>query len=275
MPNSMLETSHGRIALTDTGGSGPAVLMLHGNSSCRHAFKNQFAAPFATGYRMIAFDLPGHGESDDADDPPRTYTIPAYADLTMEIMARLGVDRAATLGWSLGGHVGLELMARWPGLAGLMIVGTPPVAPRPDAIAAAFQPSDLMDLAGKERFTPADAGAYATAMYGAAGARDRRLRDAVHRADGRARRHMMEAALAGNGTDGKRVAETSATPLAIVSGGDEPFVDNTGLAKIEYAALWRNTICILPKTGHAPFLEIPDRFNGLFQSFLTDLSHTP
>lgn len=275
MPDSMLQTSHGRIALTDTAGSGPAVLMLHGNSSCRHAFKNQFAAPFAAGYRMLAFDLPGHGESDDADDPPRTYTIPAYADLTMEIVTRLGIDRAAILGWSLGGHIGLELMARWPGLAGLMIVGTPPVAPRPNAIAAAFRPSDLMDLAGKERFTPADAEAYANAMYGAAGARDRRLRDAVRRADGRARRYMMEAALSGKGVDGRRIAETSIKPLAIVSGGDEPFVDNAGLAKIRYAALWRNTVCILPKTGHAPFLQDSDRFNGFFRSFLADLFYAP
>ncbi len=271
MADSMLRTSHGRIAMTDTEGSRPAVLMLHGNSSCRHVFAAQFAAPFAARYRMIAFDLPGHGESDDAEDPPRTYTIPGYADLTKEILAALGIPRAAILGWSLGGHIGLEILARWDQLAGLMIVGTPPVAPHPDAIAAAFVPSRLMALAGKEKFTPADAEAYAEAMYGGTGPVNGRLREAVHRADGRARRYMMDAAMGAIGADGRRAAETATVPLAVVSGGKEPFVDNAELEKIRYSSLWRGMVCILPDAGHAPFLETPEKFNDLFEAFLAEI----
>lgn len=270
MADSMLVTSHGRIAMTDSAGSGPAVLMLHGNSSCRHAFVEQFSAPFAAAYRMVAFDLPGHGESDDADDPRRTYTIPGYADLTMEVLAALDIRCAAILGWSLGGHIGLEIMARWPQLAGLMIVGTPPVAPSPDAIAAAFLPSGPMTLAGKEHFTGEDVEAYTKTMYGGAPLSDR-LRDAVRRADGRARRYMMEAAYNAEGVDGRFVAETSNILLAVVSGANEPFVNNAELTEINYASLWRDEICILADAGHAPFLETPQNFNALFQAFLADL----
>jgi pimeloyl-ACP methyl ester carboxylesterase len=43
-----------------------------------------------------------------------------------EFLALIGVDRAVVFGWSLGGHIGLEMVSRFPGMLGLMITGTPP-----------------------------------------------------------------------------------------------------------------------------------------------------
>ena len=247
-------------------------MLIHGNSSCRHAFAGFYRGEIAGRCRLIAFDLPGHGASDDAAEPERTYSIPAYADLAIEILDRLGVTRAAVLGWSLGGHVGLELMARWPGLTGLAIVGTPPIAPNADAIAAGFRASPLMALAGKEHFSETEALAYARATCGAeAIRRDKRLVEAVRRTDGRARSWMMRRALEGAGVDGRAVAEAGRTPLAIVSGADEPFVDNDYLAGLARALLWRRGIHLVAGAGHAPFLEAPAAFDRLLTAFLSDV----
>ena len=87
------------------------MLLIHGNSACKEIFARQFESRLTQGYRLIAFDLPGHGASADAAEPQRTYNIPWwYADVALEVLQRFGVDHLAVFGWSLGGHVGIELL---------------------------------------------------------------------------------------------------------------------------------------------------------------------
>ncbi len=268
-----LATSHGTVAVVDSGATAQALLLIHGNSMCWQAFAGQFDSPLAARYRMIAFDLPGHGASADARDPERSYSIPAYAELAQEVLDALGVNAGAALGWSLGGHVGLELMARWRGLCGLMIVGTPPVSPGPDALSEAFLASPLMAFAGQRDAAPAEADAYARACCGPAIERMSAVRAMARRTDGRARWYMMRHAMAGLGIDARRIAETSPIPLAVVIGDDDPFVSRRYLLSLRYAGLWRDAVQVMEGCGHAPFLDRPREFNALLASFLADAMH--
>jgi pimeloyl-ACP methyl ester carboxylesterase len=103
-------TSHGDLAVEETGKSGMAVLLIHGNSSCRGVFRHQMQGRLAATYRLIAFDLPGHGKSSDAPHPMRSYTRPGLADAAMELLEKLRVTEAVVFGWSLGGHIGIEMV---------------------------------------------------------------------------------------------------------------------------------------------------------------------
>lgn len=100
---STLATSHGNIAFKESSGSGPAVLFIHGNSACKEVFDLQLDGASGHRYRMIAFDLPGHGESSDAPEPEHSYHIAAYADVALMLLEHLGARRCAVVGWSLGG----------------------------------------------------------------------------------------------------------------------------------------------------------------------------
>ena len=257
----------------DNGVAAPAVLLIHGNSMCWQAFTGQFESPLAQRYRMIAFDLPGHGASANARDPERSYSIPAYAELALEILDSLGIREGAILGWSLGGHIGLEIMSHWSGLRGLIIVGTPPVAPTPAALADAFAPTPLMAFAGQEEASPHEAEAYARACCGDAVDRIPALLEAARRTDGRARSCMMNSVLSGNGADGRRVAETATVPLAVVAGAEDPFLSKRYLLSLRCATLWRNKVHFIEDCGHAPFLDRPLWFNALFEAFLSDILH--
>src|SRR6185369_4359114 len=95
----MVATSHARISVTDTGGPGAVVLLIHGNSACTEIFAHQFESRLTQRYRHVA----------------------------LEVLEHLAVDHFAVLGWSLGGHVGIELLARDVDAAGLAITGTPPI----------------------------------------------------------------------------------------------------------------------------------------------------
>jgi pimeloyl-ACP methyl ester carboxylesterase len=267
----MLETSHAAVAVAESAGSGPAVLLIHGNSSCKEVFRHQIEGEIEQTYRLIAIDLPGHGKSSDARNPRRSYCMPGYADMATEVLDRLGVTRFAVLGWSLGGHIGIEMFARNEGMAGLLATGTPPVANSQELLAAGFRPSEHMGLAAKRDLTPAEIEAYAHHTCGVDAPFEPFLLDAVRRTDGRARELMFTAFLAGWGADQLRIVETCDRPLAIVSGGDEPFVNNEYLQVIKYARLWDRQVHILDRLGHAPFWEAPTRFNPLFGRFLADV----
>ncbi len=78
----------------------PPVLLLHGGGQTRHAWGGPGEALAASGWRAIALDMRGHGDSDWAADGD--YAIDAYvADLIAVVD---GLDRPpAVVGASLGG----------------------------------------------------------------------------------------------------------------------------------------------------------------------------
>lgn len=268
MTERLLETSHGKIAIEESSGKGLPVLMIHGNSSCNVVFRNQFESGIGESFRLIAPDLPGHGKSENARNPERSYSMPGYADCMTEVLSLLGVPRAAVFGWSLGGHIGLEMISRYPGLAGLMITGTPPV------IAAdawkGFRASPHMNLAGKEHFTEEDIDNYAKHTCGEP--YDPVLREAVACTDGRARLLMLGKFLRDEGANQAEIVKGRTPPIAVVNGADEPFVNVDYLDTIPFSNLWEGRTIKLEKSGHAPFWDSPDRFNPILERFLKSLS---
>jgi len=93
-------------------GEGPVVLLLHGivvDSYINFIRPGVVEALRSAGYRAIALDQRGHGESAKPHDEA------AYADNAMKRDARclldhLGIERCAFVGYSMGAIVGMELI---------------------------------------------------------------------------------------------------------------------------------------------------------------------
>lgn len=217
-------------------------------------------------HRLIAIDLPGHGESGDAPDSARTYTRAGLAEAIIELLGKLEITQAVVVGWSLGGHIGIELMPRFVGMRGLMAIGTPPVAN--GHMSDGFQPSAHTSL---QPMSEAGVESYVDAIFGCSA--EPFLRNAVARTDPCFRRTLFEAARAGLGVDQRQVVETSMVPLAIVNGGDDGVIKLDYLDKVAYANLWERRTHRLPGLGHAPFWQNPSHFNPVLERFLQDLDH--
>ncbi|MBL4682931.1 MAG: alpha/beta hydrolase [Pseudomonadales bacterium] len=271
MASRILSTNFGNIAIEESAGRGTPLLFIHGNSSCKEIFKHQFAGAIGEKYHCIAMDLPGHGESDNAHDPEQTYTIPRYADVAIAVMENLNLSSYAILGWSLGGHIGIEMMSRATDVKGLLISGTPPVGSDPNDMSSAFRPTEHMAFTGQEILSDEQAEQYAHATCGSGPRYECFLGDAVRRTDGRARRIMMEAAMRGEGVDQKNEVMDNETPLAIINGADEAMINNEYLTTIEYKNLWEETVHLIENAGHAPFLESPHDFDVLLDRFMRSL----
>jgi pimeloyl-ACP methyl ester carboxylesterase len=266
--DSAIETSHGRLAVRESAGTGTPVLMIHGNSSSGAVFRNQLLGGLGQRFRLIAPDLPGHGQSADALDPERSYCMEGYADAMAELLQLLGIERAVVFGWSLGGHIGLEMITRFPGMRGLMITGTPPVSPA--QVGQGFRASPHMNLAGKESFTDEDIDNYAHATCGEPF--EPFLREAVARTDGRARRLMFEKFVSGSGADQSQIVAEAMVPLAVVNGIDEPFVDVGFVRNVRYANLWQGRTIEIEGSGHAPFWDKPQAFDPILQQFVDEMA---
>lgn len=267
--DSILETRHARVSVRQSSGTGMPLLMLHGSGSSKDVFARQFAHPMAEQYRMIAFDLPGHGESSDADDPQAAYTLGGFAETASEVMSQLGVSHAAVFGWSLGGHIAIELLHANPAVAGLMLTGTPPVGPGMLAMLRGFHTGWDLLLTSKGTFTPREVERFGKLCYG--NNVEPAFLDAIRRADGRVRTTVFKGLIRGEGADQKRVVETTDVPIAMVNGANEPFARLSYVNGLDYRMLWRERCHVIEGAAHAPFLEAPDVFNPMLERFVADV----
>lgn len=99
-----------QIAYSDEG-QGPTILLIHGFPLSRAMWAPQIEALTAAGYRVIAPDLPGFGESECGE---QAYTMDRLADDIAQLMPHLGVGRAVVGGMSMGGYILLNLLERHP-----------------------------------------------------------------------------------------------------------------------------------------------------------------
>lgn len=266
-----IKTSHGSIAIAETGGEGIPLVMLHANSLSKEGFRPQIEA-LRDVRRVIAVDLPGHGDSSNAIDPRRTYNIPGYADAIKEALAAIEVQRFVVLGHSLGGHVALEMIAVGAGVAGVMIFGTPPVANTAEGLQSGFIPGPDMEYTGKPELSAAEVSKVVTLAVGQAADKDGFFSSVVRRTDGLARQYMIEAALAGKGSNQRQVIETTMVPLAVVNGEDDPVVNLDYVDSLSYANLWTNKPLRIPGAGHAPHREKSKQFNEILIRFLSEMA---
>ena len=93
---------------TEPEAAGPSIVLVHGSGVNARYWIEQLRGLRAA--RVLAIDLPGHGES----DPTATNSIEHHADMTAGFIDALGVAPAIVVGHSLGGAVALALAARRP-----------------------------------------------------------------------------------------------------------------------------------------------------------------
>lgn len=84
---------------------GPLVLLQHGGGQTRHAWKGTGETLGAAGYRAVAFDARGHGDSDWA--PDGLYGQDAMVRDLQCVLGALGQRRPVLVGASMGGGTSL------------------------------------------------------------------------------------------------------------------------------------------------------------------------
>ena len=115
------------LSFTDEG-AGSVVVLLHGWGG-RAASMTPLANALRERFRVLAFDLPGFGET---SLPPEPWGTFEYASFVAAALAGLGVQRASFIGHSFGGRLGIWLAANRPELVqSLVLIDSAGVKPLP------------------------------------------------------------------------------------------------------------------------------------------------
>jgi len=250
-------------------GAGPhALVLLHGFTGTAAAW-DDLAPVLASGRRLVALDLPGHGRS---DAPPAGADLAAVADAVVATVASAGVERADWLGYSLGGRVALHVALRHPARVDrLVLESASPGLADPAARAARAAADDaLADALERDGLAAFVERWLAQPLF----ATQARLSPAV-RARERARRlaqapTALAAALRATtvGRQGPLLGAlaTLRRPVLLVAGAeDAPYRAH---AAAMAARLPDARVAIVPDAGHATHLENPAAFRAAVEAFL-------
>lgn len=91
-------------------GSGEPLILLHGGLGHSDVWGNQIPV-FAKQYKVIVVDSRGHGRSTRTSEP---YSYRLMASDVVALMDHLKIDKAAIVGWSDGGIIGLDIAMNHP-----------------------------------------------------------------------------------------------------------------------------------------------------------------
>jgi non-heme chloroperoxidase len=84
---------------------GPPILFIHGWSQSHLCWAKQYQSALAEEFRLVAYDLRGHGMSEAPLEPGHYTDAKLWADDVAAIIEQLGLDRPVLVGWSYGGFI--------------------------------------------------------------------------------------------------------------------------------------------------------------------------
>lgn len=94
----------------EVAGEGQPLVFIHGLGSSTQDWESQVPV-FAKSFKVITFDLRGHGRS---DKPAGPYDVPMFSHDLAGLLQGLDIPRAHIVGISLGGGVAFEFAINYP-----------------------------------------------------------------------------------------------------------------------------------------------------------------
>jgi pimeloyl-ACP methyl ester carboxylesterase len=236
----------------EVAGEGPALILTHGYSSTAEMWDGQIA-PLARRFKVVTWDMRGHGQSDYPVDPAAYSEEATVADMAA-LLDAVGAKDAVVGGLSLGGYMSLAFHRAHPERTrALLIVDTGP-GYKNDQARDGWNESAIRRA---ERFEAEGFGDLSKAIPEV---RLARHRDASGLA--RAARGMLTQRDA-------RVIESlpaiAVPAVVIVGANDTPF-----LAASDYMAakIPGAKKVVIPDAGHSANIDQPEAFNAAVLGFL-------
>jgi non-heme chloroperoxidase len=105
--------------------SGPEIVFIHGFSQSHLCWKKQIESELAESFRMITYDLRGHGDSDKPLEAAYYQESSRWAQELHSVIAEAHLRRPFLVGWSYGGRVVCDYLLIYgdDSIAGINFVG--------------------------------------------------------------------------------------------------------------------------------------------------------
>lgn len=233
------------------------IVLIHGSMQSAASWRQQTHGGLGRAFRVIAYDLRGHGDSDKPFDPIYYSEGRRFADELQATLQAAQIERPVIVGWSYGARVALDYVERFgeQGIAGLVLVGAAPIQTVRGAgpIESLGAQRDAVDAAERVR------GAHAFLDACVAQPLEREVRDSMTAFNLKpppvVRRAMML-----RRADYGPVLERIARPVLVIHGLADRIVPvacaHDTVRRVKHARL-----VLYENVGHMPFWEAPERFD--------------
>ena len=245
------------------------IFFIHGNSSSSATWRKQVSSLLLADYRLIAIDLPNHGESS-ALAADGDFSLPGLAKIMSAAVSQLSDGKAYIIcSISLGTNIVAEITVGETEPAGYFLAG-------PCMVGDGFGMDKMMlpDIDPSAIFTDNasenDVIKYATATSLSTDITDLNyfLKD-YHTVQGSFRSSLYATIAAGNYNDQIKLIQLRNCPVCIVFGKDEKLV-NVDYLNDAPINLWNKTIYRIPGASHLVNIDAPDAFNKILAAFAKD-----
>ena|SRR5262245_24300227 len=241
----------------EDGGSGPSVFLSHGYSATGRMWAPQRPA-LEPRYRLITWDMRGHGQTESPADPAQYSEALTVADMH-GLLRHLGIDRAVVGGLSLGGYMSLAFYRRHPDLVRALVICDSGPGYR-NAAARETWNERARDRARELEARGLDA------LHSSS----REMREAMrHHRSLQGLAHAARGMLAQEDAGAIDSLPSIAVPTLIILGDrDTPFI-----APCEYMAkkIPGARLEVIKDAGHSSNLDQPEAFNRVLRDFLDGL----
>ncbi|PZR89101.1 MAG: alpha/beta hydrolase [Stutzerimonas stutzeri] len=244
----------------------PEILFIHGLRQSRLSWDKQFDAAALRGFRLVRFDLRGHGDSDKPASLDAYSNTDRWAEDVAAIISAAKLRRPVLVGWSLGGYVAGAYLRKFGGasVAGVNFV---------DAVTK-LSPDLLTPLAGTFTRTTTShdlaerTGATADfldACFHQPPTRKERERMLV--VNGMTARAVNEGFVRTETTDLEPVIKEFAGPILLTHGAQDRLV-RVAMSERIRALQPKARLSLYQDSGHSPFFEEPARYNRELAAFV-------
>jgi pimeloyl-ACP methyl ester carboxylesterase len=254
---------------------GPPVLLMHGGGQTRHAWRRAVQELAGEGWRAIALDARGHGDSAWASDAD--YSVDSLCE-DLRAVTRTLSAKPALVGASMGGNTALVAEGETPGLASALVLADVVPQLEPEGVRRII---DFM-TARPEGFSNLDEAAEAVASYNPLRPRPRDpnglAKNLRQGADGRWRWHWDPRFMTGKVTSREawlrdirnRMTAAAArvrVPTLLVRGAQSDIVSSAGVQALR-AQMPQLETADVQEAGHMVAGDRNDPFNTALLSFL-------
>ncbi len=249
----------------------PALFLVHGSNASLHTWE-PWVERLKTRYRIVSLDLQGHGLT--GPILSGCYTTECMADTVEAVRAKLGIDRIAIAGSSMGGGVSIAYALAHPDRVSALILvdaaGAPVERPEQPPIAFRIASSPLVRPIAAQ-ITPK--GLVAKTLEQSVSVKSVASEEAATRYWELLRRSGNREATMERWSQGwtrfsaARLAPLKGMPVLIVWGNEDRLIP-VAAANWFKEALPQAEVRVYPNIGHIPQEEAPDRSAADVDTFL-------
>ncbi|MBK6998149.1 MAG: alpha/beta fold hydrolase [Lewinellaceae bacterium] len=248
----------------------PAIIFIHGFPFNKSMWNHQLEA-LQEQYRVIAYDVRGHGNSEAGDE---NFSIDLFSHDLLFLIDALDIEKPILCGLSMGGYIALNAIGKFPEhFSGLVLSDTQCIADTPETREKRMKAIESINTNGVEKYAEESIkNLFAVQSFSSKKEEISAIRKMIVETSIQSLSYTLFALSERKGTCSK-LQDIKAPVLIMV--GKEDKITPPAAAKMMHEKIQGSLLKIMEHSGHLSNLENPSEFNHQLLRFMSQFVKNP